>query len=175
MKPCFGKRKDIVLLAANSLEPARKIELRAHLDSCAGCRAYLEEITNVTKAMAVCLPKAECEPSNLFHANLMDVVNRSAPSGRRQETVPDWIRFCALPAAAAAALLIITGWIVTKPHSKVVPSAPIPKLDLSPTFANYETAVSLDELDELLKEQGNRNREPLPIYTAGVPGSNLAD
>jgi anti-sigma factor RsiW len=175
MKPCFGKRKDIVLLAANSLGPARKTELRAHLDSCARCRAYLEEITNVTEAIAVCLPNAEGEPSNLFHANLMDAVNRSAPSGRRQKTVFDWIQFWTLPAAAAAVLLMIAGWIVTKPHSKVVPSAPMPKLDLSPTFANYETAVSLDKLDELLKEQVNRNREPLPIYTAGVPGANLTD
>jgi hypothetical protein len=175
MKPCFAKRKAVALLAANSLEPARKTELRAHLDHCARCREYLEEITNVTKAIAVSPPNAEVEPSNLFHANLMHAVNRSAPPGRRQKTVFDLIQFWALPAAAAAALLMITGWIVTRPQSKVVPSAPISKLDLAPTFANYETAVSLDKLDELLKEQENRNREPLPIYTAGVPGSNLTD
>jgi hypothetical protein len=97
-----------------------------------------------------------------------------------------WNWRVALPAAAAAALLV-AGWLVIGPRAKVPAPArlafravatPAVKTDLEPTFSNYEMAVhqSMDKLDELLSEQGNRNPQPSPIYTATrLPSSNAAD
>src|SRR5438477_440866 len=52
------------------------------------------------------------------------------------------------------------------------------KRDFDPTFSNYQMVAnrSLEELDELLTRQGNRNPPPIPIYTAStLPRANVPD
>jgi hypothetical protein len=89
---------------------------------------------------------------------------------------------CDCPAALAIATLSI---LVRQPA--VPPPAPIsvqavstpaPKSDLEPTVANYQRVAnrSLDELDDLLTRQANRNPPPVPIYTASMFAlANAAD
>jgi hypothetical protein len=190
MKACLTKRKRIALLATNSLEIKQEQELRAHLDGCPGCRRYFEEISGVARRLRAVEPKPDGYPPPSFHRNL-----KAALAETQRESVLErlwvqvWVawglRF-ALPAGVAAAL-VIAAWLFMEPRANIpVPAlladhqiaAPIPKSDLEPTFANYEMAVhqSFDKLDELLTEQGNRNRELSPIYTAArLPLSNMAD
>ena len=52
------------------------------------------------------------------------------------------------------------------------------KRDLDPTISNYQMVAnrSLEELDELLTRQGNRNPPPIQIYTAStLPRANAPD
>jgi len=48
MKPCAQNRKLIVWLSLNVLDASQARQLRAHLETCEGCRRYLAEISNVT-------------------------------------------------------------------------------------------------------------------------------
>src|SRR5205823_5908678 len=51
MKPCSNKRKLVALLAADALNANEERELRDHLETCEGCRTYLQEISNVTQKL----------------------------------------------------------------------------------------------------------------------------
>jgi hypothetical protein len=56
--------------------------------------------------------------------------------------------------------------------------APTVEHDLDPTISNYQIVAnrSLEELEELLTRQGNRNPPPTPLYTASSrPRANVAD
>jgi hypothetical protein len=190
MKSCLKNRERIALLTIDALEIQHERDLRSHLDSCAGCRRYLEEISGVAGRLRAAQPQSGGQASASFHRNLMGALAmaKGESAGERLWariwTFRDWR--LAWPAAAAAALVIAT-WLVMAPRANTpVPArlaagpvaAPGLKADLDPTFANYEMAVheSLDKLDELLTEQGNRNPEPSPIYTAArLPRSHLAD
>jgi len=190
MKSCTRNRERIALLAVDALENQHERELRAHLDSCAGCRRYLEEISSVAGKLRVAEPESGGQPSASFHRNLMGALAKAqseSAGGKllaRIWTIWNWR--LALPAATVA-VLVIAIWLIMAPRAHMpVPmrlavgpmAAPGLKADLEPTFANYQMALhqSLDKLDELLTEQGNRNLEPSPIYTAArLPRSNMAD
>jgi hypothetical protein len=190
MKPCPRNRERIALLAMDALESRNEAELRAHIESCAGCRCYFEELSSVAGKLREAEPESRGQPSASFHRNLM-----GALAGAKRESVGEailsriweiWNWRIALPAAAATAL-VICGWLVIGPRANVPAPAPLAyrvvatpavKTDLEPTLSNYEMAVhqSMDKLDELLTEQGNRNPEPSPIYTAArLPSANIAE
>jgi hypothetical protein len=192
MKSCLTNRERIALLAMDALEIQRERELRAHLDHCASCRRYLEEITSVAGRLRAARPESGGQPSASFHRNLMGalakVEGESAGEKLLARIRPIWDWRLALPAATAAALLI-AALVVMRPRGSIpipmparlpvrpVAAAPL-KADLEPTFANYEMAFhqSLEKLDELLTEQGKSNPEPSPVYTAArLSRSNMAD
>jgi anti-sigma-K factor RskA len=189
MNPCQNNRKEIALLATNALEVQRQQELRAHLDKCAGCRGYFEQMSNVVGKLRPA-ESAGAEPSEMFHRDLVRALAREQQASGGEGLWPAIWSFLnwrwALPAAAVVAL-VLTLWFAKMPGAKMTKSpsqvvrqvaAPHAKPDLEPTFSNYEIAVhqSLDKLDELLMEQGNRSPTPSPIYTAGtLPRSNMAD
>jgi hypothetical protein len=55
---------------------------------------------------------------------------------------------------------------------------PAANQNLEPTLSNYQMVAnrSLEELDELLTRQGNRNPPPIPLYTAStLPRVNGSD
>jgi predicted anti-sigma-YlaC factor YlaD len=192
MKPCLTKRKEIALLAGNSLENQQERELRAHLDSCPACRRYFEEISSIATKLRVAEPQVASQPGESFHRNLMGALAKTKRESLMHriwtQVWTAWNWRWALPATATAALAI-AAWFVVGPRAKVpvvaaAPvavhqvAAPVAKGELEPTIANYEMAVrqSLDKLDELLTEQGNRNPQPSPTYTAAqLPRSNMAD
>jgi anti-sigma factor RsiW len=172
-----------------ALEIPHEKELRAHLDSCAACRRYLEEISSVAGKLAAAEPESG-NPSESFHRNFIAALAKAKRESAGEALLARmwniWNWRLAMPAVTAAAL-VIAAWLVIVPRANIPVSAPLAvhpvsapglKAGLEPTFSNYEMAVhqSLDKLDELLTKQGNRNPEPSPIYTAALPPrSNMAE
>jgi anti-sigma factor RsiW len=178
MKPCFSKRKLLAWLALGELDARRAQALRAHLEDCAGCRRYLEEVTAVGERLAAQPAEPEIEPSARFHRKLVARL-------RTEQPVSPWATLftglnwrIALPAMGAAALVLLMLSLLPRhpeiaspvqvSYSVTPPRAPAP--DLSPTIANYERVAtrSLDELDDLLTQQARRNPPPAPTYTAAI-------
>jgi hypothetical protein len=163
----------------DALEVQCRPELLAHLDSCPGCRCYLEEISGVAGKVRAAETETDARPSPLFHRN---VVAALAAAERRSpmlilvgqvRSLRNWRLI--LPAAAAA--LVIAAWFPAMWHADApIPSPlvvdavvpPDPQPDLAPTFSNYKMAAhqSLDKLDALLTEQGQRNPSPSTAYSA---------
>jgi hypothetical protein len=190
MKPCPKNRERLAWLAMDALEIQHERELRAHLETCAGCCRYLEEIASVAGRLRQAEPESGGQPSASFHRNLMGALAKATPESAGENLLARicgiWKWRLTLPAVTAVALLIAAWWLIGPRAYVPVPAplavrpvaAAVPKTDLEPTLSNYEMAVhqSLDKLDELLTEQGNRNPEPSPIYTAArLPNSNLAE
>src|SRR5580658_4177230 len=77
MKPCFGNRKQLALLAIGGLNDEREDTLRAHLEACPGCRAYLTEISRfAVKLKAIELP-SEIRASDEFHRKTLALIESS--------------------------------------------------------------------------------------------------
>jgi len=184
MKPCVQNRKLIVWLTLNTLDARQTRHLRAHLETCEGCRRYLAEISNVTERLAE-QENLDIRASESFHRKV---------AGRLQSAKPDSIGeilsayFCrtllnwrvALPAVAALVLVCVTVTILRQPPKIVLTPRPGIKTasvssadsDPAPTIANYQRVAnqSLAKLDALLTRQGNRPLPPMPIYTASSFG-----
>ena len=191
MRPCFSNRKRIVWLALNALDAREAAALRAHLETCEGCRRYREEISNVTEQLIPAEAEPDLESSEAFHLKLVRRL-RAEESGtflatvmpRLRESLLNWR--VALPVVGAAAVLIAVlsvsqpRPIVTSTASTGAQATPAAdaKKDPEPTISNYRWVAnrSLEELDELLTRQGNRNPSPIPLYTAStLSRANLSD
>ena len=183
MKPCFSKRKLIVWLTLDELDARRAQDLRAHLETCAGCRRYLEEISAVGQRLAVAETTPEIAASESFHRQL---VSRLRP----EQSESPWEVFAerlsalrltwrvALPVMGTVALAILMlalfprqpGIAPPVQISRPVVAPQASMANLLPTVANYQRAASrsLDELDELLTRQAKRTTSLTPIYTASI-------
>ena len=191
MRPCFSNRKRIVWLALNALDAREADALRAHLETCEGCRRYREEISKVTEQMVPAEAEPDFESSEAFHLKLVRRL-RAEESGTVVETVVPRLRELllnwrvALPVIAVVAVLIAV-FSVSQPRPVVPSTAPTAaqatpvadaKKDPAPTISNYQWVAnrSLDELDELLTRQGNRNPSSTPLYSASTHSpANLSD
>ena len=190
MKPCPKNRERIVWLAMDALAIPHERELRAHLDTCAGCRRYLEEISSVAARLRAAEPESRSQPSASFHRNLARALTaaerRSAGETLWAKVSFFWNWRLALPAAVAVALGI-AAWLVAGRRAYVPLPAPLAlnvlptsglKSGGEPTLSSYEMAAhqSLDKLDELLTEQGNKNpAAPAICLTARLPRLNMDD
>jgi len=188
MKPCSKNRKLIAWLAVNALEVGRERDLRAHLKTCEGCCAYLDEISSVTEKLAVAETRSDLRLSESFHQKLADRLS-GEKSGSIWETLVENLRANmmnsrpAMPLIGATALLIAVIYLMMRhpsvsstSESSVVAKAPRNlEMDVAPTLANYETVAnrSLENFDELLTMQGNRNLSPVPIYTVSSLGGAI--
>jgi anti-sigma-K factor RskA len=154
MNPCQNNRKEIASLAMNTLAVQRQQELLAHLDKCACCRGYLEQMSNVVRKLRPA-ESAQAEPSEMFHRNLVRALAREQQASGGKGLWPTIWSFLnwrwALPAAAAVALVLAIWWgrmphrrttCFTRPRSPKHAVAPVAKPDLEPTFSNYEIGVS---------------------------------
>jgi hypothetical protein len=181
MKPCSKNRKFIAWLALDALAPQLAQELRAHIASCEGCRRYLEEIVTVEERLTAAEIRPDIQTSESFHKRLVGRLEQPASLWERRveqfaATRLNWR--VALPVVGAAAVMIATLSVLTRQPEVPQPARagiravmpPAPKSDLPPTISNYQRVAnrSLDELDELLTRQGNRNSSPAPIYTASI-------
>lgn len=181
MKPCLKNRKLLAWLALGELDARRTGALRAHIQTCDGCRRYLEELAGVKETLIAAEIRPDIQASESFHRRLTARLGQPASLweslvARLAATGLNWR--VALPVLGAAALVIAT-FSIRVPQPAASPPAPIrvqavlpprPKIDLAPTIANYQRVAnrSLDELDELLTRQANRNPAPAPIYTASM-------
>ena len=191
MKPCSKRRKFIAWLALDALDGQEARDLRAHLETCEGCRRYLEEITNVTERLNAAETEPDIHPSVSFHQRVVGRL-RAEGSGSFSETVVARLQAMllnwrvVLPVIGATAV-VIAAFSVFEPRPDVPSSAPTAaqavqkpgaKSDLDPTISNYQMVAnrSLEELDELLTRQGNRNPPPTPLYTAStLPRATVSD
>jgi len=183
MRPCSRNRKPLAWLALGELDARRTAGLRAHVETCDGCRRYLAVILAVTEKLAAAERRPDIQASEAFHRRLVTRLGA-------EQSVSVWQTLAApllaarlnwrvaLPVVGAAALVIVSLSILMRP-----PAAPLPvqtgvqavlppdvKSDMPPTIANYQRIAtrSLDELDELLTRQGRRSSSPTPIYTASM-------
>ncbi len=181
MNPCRKYRKQIAWLAMDALEIQVESKLLAHLKACAACRCYLEEISNIAGNLRGAEPGADIQPTALFHRRVAGALSSAGrPSG---DSRWNWRFSFAVGSAAALAILV---WVAAWPFGGAPRRAFVgnrsaaasgQKADQEPTFFNYESAAhkSLDKLDELLTEQGERNQDSPPIFTAGTLLSNSAE
>ena len=185
MKPCHKYRKLIAWLALDELDVGQARNLRTHFETCAGCRAYMEEISSVTNNLTAAEPRTDVQASESFHHRLIGKLRAAEPVSIREnalmwawETFSNWR--VAVPVIAAFVVLIGV-FIVQKPRPVVsvslsaqssLPTALTTDLqtDPAPTIANYTIVAnqSLEKLDELLTRQANQNPLPTRIYTAST-------
>ena len=181
MKPCSNNRKLIAWLAVDALDDRQTRSLRAHLETCEGCRRYLAEISNVAQKLSAAAIPPDIQAAASFHQRILGAL-------RAEDTASAWETLLArlratlltwrvvLPAVGATALAIVALSLVARRPAVPVPAptvaravlAPNAKSNLDPTISNYHTVAnrSLEQLDELLIRQGNRNPSPTPLYTA---------
>ena len=191
MKPCSHNRKPIAWLALGELDVPHAADLRAHLQSCEGCRRYLHEISGVEETLTTAGPTPDIEASESFHRRVVARL-RAEQSGSLWNSLAvqlaavrlSW-RTAVLLAGATAFLIVLLSVQWQEPAGQspmpgrvqaVLPTGP--KNDLSPTISNYQRVAnrSLDDLDDLLTRQGNRRPSPTPIYTASMfPAASAAD
>ena len=177
MKPCAQNRKLIAWLALNALEAPQARQLRAHLETCEGCRRYLAEISNVTEKLAQTETNTDIQASENFHRTVACRLRTTKPDFLGEILTAYFARLnwrVALPVIAA---LVLAGVIIgTWPQPPKVVSLPQALLtsaannDLAPTIANYQRVAnqSLDKLDALLARQDIRVSPPMPVYTAST-------
>jgi anti-sigma factor RsiW len=191
MKACAKNRKWIAWLALDALDAQQARELRAHIEACEGCRRYLEEMSKMTRALKEAQTGTDIEASESFHRKVARAIWAQESWSLREAVVAPFrgtpLRWRAtLPMLGAMALvMVVLSVLVSRSRTGSVPSpapssaravsAPGLNSELPPTLANYRLIAnrSLEDLDELLTRQGNKNRSPVPIYRAST--SALAD
>jgi hypothetical protein len=181
MKPCFSKRKLIAWLALGELDARGAQDLRAHLETCTGCRRYFEAISGVARRLTAADTQSNLEASASFHRTLMGRL-REQPAGSFWSTLAGWRPECRLSwrvALTATAVLLILAWGLLPRHrddsssrraGHPAPERLVLARDLSPTVANYQQVASrsLDDLDELLGAQARRRAPRTSSYTASI-------
>jgi hypothetical protein len=183
MKSCAKNRKLIAWLAVDALDAAQAAEIRAHLETCEECRRYLQEVSNVRQKLATTEVRSDIQASEAFHQRVLGAF-KDQETGSAWQAVAAQLRASmmnwrvALPVIAAAVVMIAAFSLVMRrpavtpgpPVTGQIATAPKGKSDLDPTISNYQMVAnrSLDNLDDLLTRQANRNPSPTPIYTASA-------
>ena len=191
MKPCSKNRKRITWLALDALDVQQARDLRVHLEACEGCRRYLAEISGVTEKLNAGETEAGIQASESFHQRVVGAL-RSEETASAWETLMAYLAGrllhgrVAWPVIGAAVVVIAALSLFVQRPGNPLPAPtvaqpvlkPNVKRELDPTFSNYLMVAnrSLEELDELLTRQGNRNPPQIPIYTAStLPRANAPD
>ena len=174
MKPCSTYRQEIVSHCLNLLDPAEQRGFRSHLETCAACRAYFEEMSALTSLQALRAP-VEIETSERFHQRIVRALQneRRSPIDALFTLCQRLPRRVALSVGTVAVIALIS---LRVSHHRTPPKRPavsasiaINRSILEPTVSNYQIVAnaSLDELDELLTKQGNRNLPGTPQLAGG--------
>ena len=191
MKPCRKNRKPITWLALDALDAEATQALRAHIQTCAGCHGYFEEISRVTTTLRMAQPAPDVKASSSFHRNVLHALksegNKPAWSklmAALRLTSLNW-RVALSVLGAAAVVLVVASVLFHRPAGPApdprvaqIPAATSSATDLAPTLSNYQTLAnqSLDKLDEVLTRQANQRPAPASIYTASAFSSrNVPD
>lgn len=146
MNVCQEYEDLLSLHATGALEPEQAARVRAHLESCAGCRSEAESTASLLAELA--LP-----PPSPVAREKLEALPQRALSGWRRAQVRKALRarnVGALLAAAAAVLLVLSPSLR---RSTVSPPAPLTEAPatLSEAEADFEQWASADPLGELLE------------------------
>ena len=191
MKPCSRNRKLLAWLALDELDARRAEALRAHIQTCEGCRCYLEELSAVMNQLDAAETTPDMQASDAFHRRLVALLRSEQPASPWASLVAHFAAArlswrVAVPVLGAAALVIVMLSILERQPAVHLPaptvvqagSAPVLTSVPTPTIANYQRVAnrSLEELDDLLTRQAKRNLPLAPIYTASTFAlANAAD
>lgn len=74
-------------VALGAAEPHEEVLVEAHLATCAGCRAELEQLTATATMLALDVPPADPPPE--LRRTIMGVVEREAELRARRRVVPE--------------------------------------------------------------------------------------
>jgi anti-sigma factor RsiW len=186
MKPCAANRQHIVWLKLNALEARAAAQLRAHLETCEGCRRYLAEISHVADRLSAPGTNPDIYATESFHRKVAGKL-RTAKPDRLVEILRTWLgggpwnigrAWPALPVIAGLGLagILVANWpkpacVALRPPAgrQIVLSADAEE-DLASTMANYQRVAnqSLEKLDALLTRQAKRALPPMPVSTAST-------
>jgi len=179
MKPCRQNRKLIAWLTLGALEVEQERKLRAHVESCSGCRRYLEEISTVAHRLQAVKTGTDIQAPEAFHRRALCALTAEELTRKWPVSPLHWVWNwrLTLPVYAATALMILAvasflqrpkAPLPAKTTARSVPPTANPRVALEPTLATYETVAnqSLEKFDELLSRQAERNPPPAPIYKA---------
>jgi Putative zinc-finger len=151
-----------------TLDPARRAELEAHLRGCESCRILTGRMREVL-ASAETLPRTIRPPRDLWP----DIAERLATRTTRPpvRSIP-WRRWA--PLAAAAVLLIAVTAVVTvqlsRPEPPVALTAPLEQPHIEGFAADREYVLAAEDLERVLEEGRGR----LAPATVAVLERNLA-
>ena len=115
MKPCTNRRKQIAGLAMNALDDGSTRELHAHLESCAGCRRYLAEMSQLTEQLAAAAPDTDLRATESFHQSVMAGLDKETVTSpwesvmARLREVP--LKWRVASPVAVVALVLLGIWI----------------------------------------------------------------
>lgn len=190
MKPCAKNRMLISWLALDALDAHEAQSLRAHLETCAGCRGYWTELCQVTRHLAAAKPEVDLPVSDSFHRSVVGRLAAKRSIGERamasfQAMAFNWRVAAPVAVGIVALLALVVPWpraetpvrpvAIIKPAPLLTIAAPAADADLSPTLANYQRAAgqSPDKMDELMIRQEKPTASPSPVYTASSRSLNF--
>jgi anti-sigma factor RsiW len=170
MSACPEYEELLTLHAAQALEPEEAARVRAHLESCAGCRREAESTARVLADVA--LP-----PPSPALRERMDALPQRVTDAWRRDQVRKALRARNLGAllAAAAVLLLVLGPTLRRSGATQAVPAPAETAESSETQAEFEQWASADPLGELLEpglaeEDAEEWEEEAEVE---LPGSDL--
>ncbi len=104
---CQQAEQWLLLKDAGELPARNRLRLEDHLDGCASCRSYQDDLERVTAVVRRSLPAGA--PAERALAAILETACTRKPVQR----IPKWIRLVWRPALAAAALLMLClgGWL----------------------------------------------------------------
>lgn len=147
MTACRDQDELLTLHAAGALEPEEEARVRAHLESCAACRAELEAHHEVL-GLAALLPPSPREQA------VLAALPRTTLSAWRRTQVQQAARLRTAGAllAAAAAVLFVLGPVVRgRPTTIPPPAAIVEPLEAEETASELEQWALADPLADALE------------------------
>lgn len=159
MNACQEYEELLTLHAAGALEPDEEARVRAHLESCAGCRSEAESTARVLSGLTLPPPPPAMREQ-------LEALPQRALGAWRREQVRRAFRARTVGALLAAAAVVL---LVVRPSlpREETPPAPVPRTEapagLSETQSDFEQWASTDplgeELDGILTEDDAENWE----------------
>lgn len=153
---CRGRPEDLSALLDGELTATEELELRRHLDTCAACQTWRQQLTALSSGIAACLGR-ERAPRSLARR-----IEALAPRRMRRE-----IRAAAGVAAAALAASLL----FLLPGSEL----PAERLLLADhhEFVSGGTALAVPSSDPREIERGLAARLPFAVQVRAVAGAEL--
>ena len=146
MSACPDQEELLTLHAAGALEPADEARLRAHLDSCEGCRREAESTSRLLAEVA--LPP----PSTAMRERMETLPQRALGAWRREQVRKAFrARTVGAMLATAAAVLFVVNPVLRRQETPS-PMAPIAlPASSSEAQADFEMWAAADPLGDMLE------------------------
>jgi anti-sigma factor RsiW len=126
MNPCSKHKKAVTLFAAGALDADESQPVKAHLATCAGCRAYAEELRQLCQRVGEPIARiAQADLPVRFHERLAAQISRApraTPPESARAAVRAWFTFPRLAFTAGIAVTLVTIFLVSRSRAGKPPS-----------------------------------------------------